>query len=84
MPNPTKFVRQVLCALAAYMCAKFCCRCGIQSQGRKFMSCSHSQELGQLDSLASDWLYTLVQPIRCQLRVLTQYLTTTITHKFPS
>ena len=27
---------------------------------RKFMSCSHCQELGQLAVLASDWLITLV------------------------
>ena len=35
---------------------------------RKFMSCGHCQELGQLADLASDWLlFTLVQPIRSQL-----------------
>ena len=34
---------------------------------RKFMSCSHGQELGQLAVLASDWLFTLVQPIMSQL-----------------
>ena len=33
----------------------------------KLMSCSHCQELGQLADLASDWLFTLVQPIRSQL-----------------
>ena len=27
---------------------------------RKFMSCCHCQELGQLTDLASDWLFTLV------------------------
>ena len=27
---------------------------------RKFMSCSHGQELGQLVDLSSDWLFTLV------------------------
>ena len=35
--------------------------------GCKFMSCSHCQELCQLADLASDWLLTLVQPIRSQL-----------------
>ena len=34
---------------------------------RKFMSCGHCQEMGQLANLASDWLFTLVQPIRSQL-----------------
>ena len=34
---------------------------------RKFMSCSHCQELGQLADLASDKLFTLVQPIMSQL-----------------
>ena len=34
---------------------------------RKLLSCSHGQELGQLADLASDWLFTLVQPIRSQL-----------------
>ena len=29
-------------------------------QGRKLMSCSHCQELGQLADLVSDWLLTLV------------------------
>ena len=38
-----------------------------QLQGWKFMSCSHGQEMGQLAVLASDWLFTLVQPIRRQL-----------------
>ena len=33
---------------------------------RKFMSCSHCQGLGQLTDLASNWLFTLVQPIRRQ------------------
>ena len=33
----------------------------------KLMSLSHGQELGQLADLASDWLFTLVQPIRSQL-----------------
>ena len=33
----------------------------------KLMICSHCQELGQLADLASDWLFTLVQPIRSQL-----------------
>ena len=36
-------------------------------QGWKFMSCCHFQMLGQLADLASDWLFTLVQPIRSQL-----------------
>ena len=27
---------------------------------RKFMSCSHGQELGQLADLVSDWLFTIV------------------------
>ena len=31
---------------------------------RKLMSLSHGQELCQLAVLASDWLFTLVQPIR--------------------
>ena len=30
---------------------------------RKFMRCSQCQELGQLADLASDWLFTLEQPI---------------------
>jgi len=34
---------------------------------RKFMSCSHGQEMDQLTLLASDWLLTLGQPIRSQL-----------------
>ena len=34
---------------------------------RKFMSCSHCQELGKLADLASDWLLNLVQPIRSRL-----------------
>ena len=34
---------------------------------RKFMSCSHCQDLGQPAALATDWLFTLVQPIRSQL-----------------
>ena len=34
---------------------------------QKFMSWSHCQELGQLADLASDWLFTLIQPIRSQL-----------------
>ena len=49
---------------------------------RKLMSCSHCQELGQLSDLASDWLFTLVnQKPAC---LLTQLLTITTTHKFPS
>ena len=32
----------------------------------KLMSCSHSQKLGQLADLGSDWLFTLMQPIRSQ------------------
>ena len=35
--------------------------------GWKLLSCSHSQELGQIADLASDWWFTLVQPIRSQL-----------------
>ena len=31
---------------------------------RKLLSLSHCQELGQLTDLASDWFFTLVQPIR--------------------
>ena len=46
---------------------------------RKLMSCRHGQELGQLADLASDWLFTLVQPI-----LMTQLFTMTTTHKFPS
>ena len=38
-------------------------------QGWKFMSGSHNQKLGQLADLASDWLFTCVQPIRSQLAV---------------
>ena len=34
---------------------------GAEALNQKFMSCSHRQELGQLDDLASDWLFTLVQ-----------------------
>ena len=47
------------------------------------MSCIHCQEFGQLADLASDWLFTLVQPIRSQAGKLTQLLTMTTTHKFP-
>ena len=36
-------------------------------RGGKFMSCSHCQEFRQLVDLASDWLFTLLQPIRSQL-----------------
>ena len=50
------------------------------TQGRKFMSCSHCQEFGQLADLALDWLFTLVSPIRSQLALLTQLLTMTTTH----
>ena len=39
---------------------------------RKILSCGQSQELSQLADLASDWLFTLVQPIRSPL---TQLLT---------
>ena len=35
--------------------------------GWKLMSCSHGQELCQLAVLVSDWLFTLVQPIRSKL-----------------
>ena len=38
-----------------------------EDQGRKLLSCRHCQELCQLADLASDWLRTLVQPIRSQL-----------------
>ena len=34
---------------------------------RKLMSLSNGQELGQLADLASDWLFTLLQPIRSHL-----------------
>ena len=37
------------------------------TEPRQLMSCSHGQELGQLADLASDWLFTLVQPMRSQL-----------------
>ena len=50
---------------------------------RKFMSCGHCQELGQLAVLASDWLFTLLQPIRSQVSSLTQLLTMTTSQKFP-
>ena len=33
----------------------------------KLMSCSHGQEFGQFAVLASNWLFTLVQPIRSHL-----------------
>ena len=36
-------------------------------QGWKFINCSHCQELCQPPVLASDWLFTLVQPIRSKL-----------------
>ena len=49
--------------------------------GWKVLSYSHGQELVQLADLVSDWLFTLLQPIRS---LLTQLLTMTITHKFPS
>ena len=44
------------------------------------MSYSHYQELGQLADLASDLLFTIVQPIRSQLYLLTQILTIATTH----
>ena len=34
---------------------------------QKLLSYCHSQELGQLADLASDWLLILVKPIRSQL-----------------
>ena len=36
-------------------------------QKREFISCSHCQELCQLADLASNWLSTVVKPIRSQL-----------------
>ena len=39
---------------------------GDEDLKQKFMSCRHCQELDQLADLASDWLFTLVQPIRSQ------------------
>ena len=52
---------------------------------RKFLSCSHCQELGQLADLASGWLFTLVQSIRSQLELVDPTLdNVTTTHKFPS
>ena len=36
---------------------------GARGLGWKFMSLNHRQELCQLADLASDWLFTLVQPI---------------------
>ena len=39
----------------------------VNQQGWKLMSQSHCQEMCQLAVLASDWLFTLVQPIRSQL-----------------
>ena len=35
----------------------------VPSQGWQLLSCSHCQEMGQPADLASDWLFTLVQPI---------------------
>ena len=40
---------------------------GSGGQGRRFMSCSHCQELCQLAVLVSDLLFTHVQPIRSPL-----------------
>ena len=57
------------------------------SQGWKFMCCSHSQDLCQHARLAGSWLaaqeWTLEQPIRCQVGKLEQLLTMTQTQKFP-
>ena len=38
---------------------------------RKFMSCSHCQELGQLPDLASDWLFTFADLASDWLLILT-------------
>ena len=39
----------------------------VRALSRKFLSCSHCQEYGQLADLASDWMFTNVQPFRRQL-----------------
>ena len=52
--------------------------------GRKLMSCSQCQELGHRAHLASDWSFVFMQSIRRQVSSLTQLLTLTTTHKFPS
>ena len=39
---------------------------GAKLQGWKFMSCSHCQDLSQFANLASDGLFTLLQPIKNQ------------------
>ena len=41
-------------------CLVFIDDLNLPQQGRKFMSCSHCQELSQLSDLASDRLFTLV------------------------
>ena len=51
---------------------------------RKFMSCSHSRELGQVADLASDWVFTLVLAIQEPAYFWTQLLTMTQTQKFLS
>ena len=48
---------------------------GLLLLGWKLLSCCQSQELGQL---ASDWLFTLVQPIRSQLANLASDLLFTL------
>ena len=49
------------------------------------MSLSHGQELGQFADLASDWSFTLVQPIRSSSLLVDPTLDNmTTTHKFPS
>ena len=53
-------------------------------QGRKLISSSQSQELSQWADLASDWFFTIVEPIKNQISYLTQLWTMAKTHKFPS
>ena len=53
-------------------------------QGRKLLSCSQCQELGQRANWAPDWSFVFRQPIRYKVSFLTQLLTLTTTKKFPS
>ena len=48
------------------------------------MNLGRSQDLSQQANLAPDWLHKSEQQIRSQVSKLTQFLTMTTTHKFPS
>ena len=50
------------------------------TRGGNFLSCSHSQELGQ----RYDWLLEIEEPIRSLVCLLTKLLAMTTTQKFPT